>query len=64
MVAWMDEAAGAPMEIKNWAGLKSIKKRESVASADCFDVVGEQVVRVEDDGRVLGSGQLGQCPPP
>lgn len=57
----MDEAAGAPMGIKKWTDLKSIKKIESVASGDCFIVVGEKVW-VEDDGKVLGSGWLEHYP--
>lgn len=39
----MDKAAGAPMGINKWTYLKSIRKIESVASSDCFNVVGEKV---------------------
>lgn len=48
MVAWMKQA-GALVGIETWINLKSIKKMESIASSDCFQVVGKKEVRVRDD---------------
>lgn len=45
-----------PTGMEKWIDLKSIKKIESVASSDCFNVVSKKEVRTDNCGWFPGSG--------